>query len=54
MISGIQFPQFIWDWQVRVIEVNWHNVVLQRCAATLALNESEFPSIRNAKHIKST
>jgi hypothetical protein len=50
MISGIQFPQFIWNWQVRVIEVKWHNVVLQSCAALLALNEREFLGIRKAKH----
>jgi len=49
MISGMQFPQFIWNWQVRVIEVNWHNTVLLSCAAMLALNDREFLSIRNAK-----
>jgi isopenicillin N synthase-like dioxygenase len=49
MISGIQFPQFMRNWQVRVIEVNWHNAVLQSCAAILALNETEFLSIRNTK-----
>jgi hypothetical protein len=49
MISGIQFPQFIWNCQVRVTEVNWHDAVFQSCAAMLALNEREFLSIRNAK-----